>query len=151
MPLTDPEVTFWSYLMARSVADIFPVAALPLADTLVVVLSSFHNSDVGRELSFGALGAAVLTPLMALLVHLEVSPWPETPSALPILVFALLSLLAALALSWVKLPSVWYSRRMELGERPSQRVSHPGEAGVLLFVLLLLGIFWAALETYLPW
>ncbi|XP_059487600.1 uncharacterized protein LOC132203683 isoform X2 [Neocloeon triangulifer] len=150
-PLTDPEVTFWSYLLARSVADIFPVAALPLADTLVVVLSSTHNSDVGRELSFGALGAIVVAPLVSLLVKFEITPWQDTPSALPILVFALLSLLAALALSWVKLPSVWYSRRMELGERPSVRVTHPGEALALLFVLLLLGLFWGALETYFPW
>ncbi|CAB3359026.1 Hypothetical predicted protein [Cloeon dipterum] len=151
LPSTDPQVTFWSYLLARSVADIFPVAALPLADTMVVVLSSVHNSDVGRELSFGALGAAVITPLVSVLVHYEITPWQNTPSALPILVFAMLSLLAALVLSWVKLPSVWYSRRMELGERPSVKVTNPGEAVVLLFVLLLLGIFWGALETYFPW
>jgi fucose permease len=141
MPLTDPEVTFWSYLMARSLADIFPVAALPLANTLVVIQATTHSSDVGRELSFGALGAAIFPPLMGLLVHLDVSPWPSTPSALPILVFALLSLLATFALMWVKFSSVWCSRRMELGGRPSSKVSHPGEALALLFVLLLLGIF----------
>jgi hypothetical protein len=147
----DPSLTFWSYLLARSVADIFPAAALPLADTLVVVLARDHQSDVGRELAWGALGAGVLVPVVCGLVLADITPWPETPSALPILAFAFLSLLAAAALSGVRLQPAWYSRRMELGGRPGPRVTHTGEAVALLAVLAVLGFFWGALDSYLPW
>ncbi|KAF4526631.1 hypothetical protein B566_EDAN015401 [Ephemera danica] len=148
---SDPRVTFWSYLLARSVADIFPAAALPLADTLVVVLARDHHSDVGRELAWGAMGAGLLVPAVCALVMADITPWPETPSALPILAFAFLSLLAAAALSGVRLQSAWYSRRLEIGGRPGPRVSHTGEAVALLAVLAVLGFFWGALDSYLPW
>jgi hypothetical protein len=147
----DPSLTFWSYLLARSVADIFPAAALPLADTLIVVLSRDHQSDVGRELGWGALGAATLVPAVCFLVHIDITPWPETPSALPILAFAFLALLAAAALSGVRLQPAWYSRRMEIGGRPGPRVAHTGEAIALVLVLVILGFFWGTLDTYLPW
>lgn len=54
----DIDVTYWSYLLIRSIADIFPVSIIVLLNTAVIIATretSTGRSEIGRQLAWGAL------------------------------------------------------------------------------------------------
>ena len=91
----NPQLTFWMYLVIRSLADIFPTAAVALLDASVVIATretSCGRGDVGRQLAFGSFGFAIFGPLTGYLTTIV----PKSPIYyLPIVLHCLMVLLAA--------------------------------------------------------
>lgn len=60
-------ISFWLYLIIRSIADIFPAAAVALLSTAIVIATretSTGRGDVGKQLAAGALGFAIFAPII---------------------------------------------------------------------------------------
>jgi MFS_1 like family len=93
----DPDVTFWSYLLIRSVADIFPVAAITALDTAIIIATretSTGRSEVGKQLAWGSLGWAIFAPIAGAIQLPEEAP----AYMVPIVGGCVLMLLAAIVL-----------------------------------------------------
>ncbi|KAG8224928.1 hypothetical protein J437_LFUL006428, partial [Ladona fulva] len=76
--LGDPRLTFWSYLIVRSVADCFPAAALTVLDTTLLLPSLISP---GKQLASGALGIAIAAPITSGLLILQQNEWSYTFSS----------------------------------------------------------------------
>ncbi|XP_051175961.1 uncharacterized protein LOC127291081 isoform X2 [Leptopilina boulardi] len=152
----NPQLTFWMYLVIRSVADIFPTAAVVLLDAAVVIATretSCGRGDVGRQLAFGSLGFALFGPLTGYLTTIVPK---SSVYYLPIVLHCLMVLLAAcVALSAngmpLSPPEWWWQTRCGMLALPMSAVKRYGsETAALVFVLIIMGIFWSAMDTYLP-
>lgn len=151
------EAAFWMYLFVRSVADIFPTTAVALIDAAVVIATretSCGRGDVGRQLAFGSLGFALLGPLAGYLSTLTSDIGPAY--WLPLVLHAALMILAAIvALSAngmpLSPPEWWWHTRSGMLALPMSAVKRYGcETAALIFVLLVMGTFWSAMDCYLP-
>lgn len=99
----DPSATFWSYLIIRSIADIFPTAAITLLDAAVIIATretSTGRGDVGRQLAWGTFGFSIFAPLVGFLSQ---DVMPATPAfAICIIFFAIFMVIAAIILIFAK-------------------------------------------------
>lgn len=154
----DPEYTFWSYLIIRSIADIFPTAAIVLFDAAIIIATretSSGRGDVGRQLAWGTVGFAIFAPIAGYLSQ-DVMP-ASSAHAIAIIMFAAFMILAALITLFssgmpLSPPEWWWHTKCGMLALPMSSVKHyKFETGVLVFVLFLLGIFWSTLDSYLPW
>lgn len=60
-------ISFWLYLCIRSIADIFPTAAVVLLSTAVVIATretSTGRGDIGKQFAAGALGFGLFALLI---------------------------------------------------------------------------------------
>ncbi|XP_011503050.1 PREDICTED: uncharacterized protein LOC105366338 isoform X2 [Ceratosolen solmsi marchali] len=149
------QLTFWMYLAIRSLADIFPTAAVALIDAALVIATretSTGRGDVGRQLAFGSLGFAAFGPLSGYLATL-LGPSPAYYA--PIVLHVLLVLLAAcICLSANDMPLSppewwWHTRNGMLALPMSAVRKYGGETVALLLVLVVMGTFWSAMDSYL--
>lgn len=152
----DPDTTFWYYLVIRSIADIFPTAALVLFDAAIIIATretSTGRGDVGRQLVWGTLGFAITAPLVGLAAEYE----QGTVYITPIITFAIFMIVAAvitLFASNIPLspPEWWWHTKCGMLALPMSTIRHYRvETGALLFVLFLLGVFWGGVDSFLPW
>lgn len=152
----DPTLTFYSYLGIRSAADAFVTAGVTLVDAAVVIAThetSCGRGDVGRQLAFGSLGFAVFGPLSGYLATL----FPKNPMLYaPIGLGAALIMLAAVVALLAKgmplsPPEWWWHTRSGMLALPMSAVKRYGSETAALFVILvILGVFWSAMNSYLP-
>ncbi|XP_046480637.1 uncharacterized protein [Neodiprion pinetum] len=154
----NPDHTFWSYLVVRSIADVFPTTAVALLDAAVVIATretSCGRGDVGRQLAFGSLGFAIFGPLTGYLTSLVEGAQPSF--SIPIDIFAALMVISALIAVFangmpLSPPEWWWHTRSGMLALPMSAIKrYGGETAALLFVLVIMGIFWSAMDTYLPW
>ncbi|KMQ98495.1 macrophage mhc class i receptor 2-like protein [Lasius niger] len=151
------EAAFWMYLIVRSIADIFPTTAVALIDAAVVIATretSCGRGDVGRQLAFGSLGFALLGPLTGYLSTLTNDFGPAY--WLPLVLHAALMILTAvIALSAngmpLSPPEWWWHTRSGMLALPMSAIKRYGsETVALVFILLVMGTFWSAMDSYLP-
>ncbi|XP_029155210.1 uncharacterized protein LOC114928293 isoform X2 [Nylanderia fulva] len=151
------EAAFWMYLIVRSIADIFPTTAVALIDAAVVIATretSCGRGDVGRQLAFGSLGFALLGPLTGYLSTLTNDFGPAY--WLPLVLHAILMILTAIiALSAngmpLSPPEWWWHTRSGMLALPMSAVKRYGsETVALVFILIVMGTFWSAMDSYLP-
>ncbi|XP_044579842.1 uncharacterized protein LOC123261971 isoform X1 [Cotesia glomerata] len=151
----DPDMTFWMYLTIRSIADIFPTAAVTLVDAAIVIATretSCGRGDVGRQLAFGSLGFALFGPLAGYL-NLLIAPKPAY--LLPIILHVAMMILAAIvALSSngmpLSPPEWWWHTRSGMLAVPMSAVKRYGsETAALVVVLIVLGTLWSVMDSYL--
>ncbi|KAK9875681.1 hypothetical protein WA026_009477 [Henosepilachna vigintioctopunctata] len=145
-------ISYYLYILVRSIGDIFPVAALVLIDAAIVIATretSTGRGDVGKQFAFGALGLAVFPPLVGWLGH--------GSYLAAIITFTVLMLLAAIILVLDTMmplspPEWWWHTRCGLLALPMSSVRKYGfEVIALGIVFFLLGIFWNAIDAFLPW
>ncbi|CAL7939106.1 unnamed protein product [Xylocopa violacea] len=150
-------LVFWTYLAIRSAADIFPTTAVALIDAAVVIATretSCGRGDVGRQLAFGSLGFAIFGPLTGYLSTLMENL--NSFCYLPICMHALLMLLAAyVAISAngmpLSPPEWWWHTRSGMLALPMSAIKRYGsETAALVIVLIIMGTFWSAMDSYLP-
>ncbi|XP_034952618.1 uncharacterized protein SP1173 [Chelonus insularis] len=151
----DPDMTFWMYITIRSIADIFPTAAVALIDAAIVIATretSCGRGDVGRQIAFGSLSFAIFGPLVG---YLNTIMPPKPAYFLPIVFYVGLMIFAsiiALAATGMPLspPEWWWHTRSGMLAVPMSAVKRYGsETAALVLVLLVLGIFWSAMDSYL--
>ncbi|EZA56010.1 uncharacterized protein LOC105278708 isoform X2 [Ooceraea biroi] len=150
------KAAFWMYLFVRSVADIFPTTAVALINAAVVIATretSCGRGDVGRQLAFGSLGFALLGPLSGYLSTLtnDIGPAYWLPLVLHAALM-ILSAIVALSANGMPLspPEWWWHTRSGMLALPMSAVKRYGcETAALIFVLLVMGTFWSAMDTYL--
>lgn len=96
----DVETTVWSYFTIRLIADIFPLAALVLLDTSIIIATretSTGRGDVGHQFAWGSLGWAMFSPIVGLF---DVSE--EVPYLLPFSVGVILLFISAVILLFAR-------------------------------------------------
>lgn len=146
----DPELTFWSYLILRSVADIFPTTALALLISCLVVGTRETPQFICRPLVFGAVGFG-LFPVIAD-VLLLVLPSDVNEYFINFGFFAVLSIISTLILIFNRsLPLSPVDYHLHSGTGQLKLRGAGGETAALMGVLVLLGIFWSSLDSYFPW
>ncbi|XP_006607714.1 uncharacterized protein LOC102675846 isoform X2 [Apis dorsata] len=150
-------LVFWTYLTIRSVADIFPTTAVALIDAAVVIVTretSCGRGDVGRQLAFGSLGFAIFGPLTGYLCTLMENL--NSFYYLPIGIHAAMMLLAALVAFCangmpLSPPEWWWHTRSGMLALPMSAIKRYGsETAALVIVLIVMGTFWSAMDSYLP-
>lgn len=150
------EVTLQSIycsLQVRSIADIFPTAALALLAAIIVVAThetSIGHGDVGRQLAWGWVGLALSGVIMGFLSLLELGQpyyWLQFVSCAILMICASVVVIFAKSLPLGQ-PEWWWHARgsVILGVH-----RYSWELAALTLILILLGIFWSALDSYLPW
>ncbi|XP_063223965.1 uncharacterized protein LOC134531882 [Bacillus rossius redtenbacheri] len=151
----DPQLTFWSYLVLRSLGDAFTAAAVTLLDASVVVATretSAGRGDVGRELAWGALGCALFAPAVGAVLSHATGPAPPVYYA-AFACFAALMLLSAVVVASARSAPLappewwWHARGAPLGGAARSA----SEIAALSAVLVLLGALWSAIDSFLPW
>ncbi|XP_037967817.2 uncharacterized protein LOC105385226 [Plutella xylostella] len=152
----DPSYTFWSYLVVRVLADIWPTAALALLGAACVIATretSLGRGDVGRQLAVGTIGLVIFPPLAGLAAK-EV---PEAPYLIPFVMHAVFMLIGALILIFdshmpLSAPEWWWHTATGVLTMPMNAIRRYGaETAAIFAVVTLLGTLWSAIDTYLPW
>lgn len=152
----DPTSSFWAYFILRSIADIWPTAALALLSTACVIATretSLGRGDVGRQIAFGTLGLAIFPPLAGL----AADQMPDTPYLVPFILHAIFMILAALILVFdshmpLSTPEWWWHTATGVLALPMNVVRRYGaETAAVFVVVALLGILWSGIDAYLPW
>lgn len=147
---TRDDTSFWLYLFLRSIADIFPAAAVTLIDAAVIIATretSTGRGDVGKQFAIGALGLAIFPPIIGA-INLEI---------VALSLFSVFMLIGALIILFDKNmplspPEWWWHTRCGLLAMEMSAVRKYGlETAALGLVLLLLGIFWNGIDPYIPW
>ncbi|XP_020287248.1 uncharacterized protein LOC109856403 isoform X2 [Pseudomyrmex gracilis] len=148
---------FWIYLAARSIADTSSMAALTLINAAVVIATretSCGRGDVGRQLAFGFLGFALMGSLSGYLSTLTIDVWP--PYVAPLLLhsgmmlLAVLIVLLACGMPLTRPERYWHTRNGMLALPLSAIKRYGNEIFVLVLILIVLGTFWSAMDSYLP-
>lgn len=149
----DPELTFWSYLIIRSVADILPATAVMLLNTAIIIATretSSGRGDVGRQLAWASLGWAVFPLVLGLCgVHGEL--------IVSVSVFAVCMLVAAIVLLLAKQmplspPEWWWHTKSGMLAIPLSAIRKYGpEIAAVTLVATVLGVFWSVIDTYQTW
>lgn len=149
----DVELTFWSYLIIRSIADIFPAAAVTLLNTAIIIATretSTGRGDVGRQLAWGSFGWAIFPLIIGLAgVHGEL--------LISVVIFVVCMLLTALILFLAKNmpvspPEWWWHTKSGMLAIPLSAIRKYGpEIGAVTFVAMVLGVFWSVIDSYQPW
>ncbi|XP_055693493.1 uncharacterized protein LOC129795946 [Lutzomyia longipalpis] len=152
----NPSETFWMYLIIRSVADIFPTAAIALLNAAIVIATretSSGRGDFGRQMAWGSLGWAIFAPIMGAIGH----PADIPIYFIPFIVFVSLMVLAALVILLATAmplspPEWWWHTKSGMLAIPMSAIrKYAPETGALLFVTIVLGIFWSAIDSYQAW
>lgn len=145
-------ISFWLYLLVRSIADIFPAAAVALLGTAVVIATretSTGRGDVGKQLAAGAAGFAIFAPI--------IGGCADGEFLYAMICFTVLLCCAVLILLFdssmpLSPPEWWWHTRCGLLALPLSSVRKYGiEIIALGIVLFLLGVFWNAIDAFFPW
>lgn len=147
-----PHETFWSYVLIRSLADIFPVAIITALNTAILIATretSSGRADVGRQLAWGAAGWAVFPLILGVAgVHTDIT--------IPVIVCAVLWIVAAIILILAKHmplspPEWWWHTKIGMLAIPLSAIRKYGpEIAALIAVAIILGAFWSIIDTYQP-
>ncbi|XP_050508392.1 uncharacterized protein LOC114342800 [Diabrotica virgifera virgifera] len=144
--------SFWLYIFVRSIADLFLAATVVLITTAVVIATretSTGRGDVGKQFAAGALGFAIFAPIIG-----GCANGGYLESIICFTVLAALAVLLLLADNSIPLspPEWWWHTRCGLLALPMSSVRKYGwEVASLGLVLFLLGVFWSAIDSFLPW
>ncbi|KAI9587501.1 uncharacterized protein LOC119632554 [Glossina fuscipes] len=154
----DLEATLGGYMAIRILGDIFPMAALTLLNTAIVVAvreTSEGRGEICRQYAWGAVGYVLLiSPLDVFFFNQE--SW-ETAAMVALILVIICFVLAAIVLliaSNMPLspPEWWWHTKTGMLVYPMSAIRKYGpEIFVLCLVCLLFGTFWSSIHSYLMW
>ncbi|XP_029713180.2 uncharacterized protein LOC109418703 [Aedes albopictus] len=140
----DPELTFWSYLLLRSFADAFPLAAIVLLNAATIIATretSTGRGDFGRQIVWGAIGWALFYFVLSWVFETY-----YVYVALVVLAAIVLLLSSGMPLSP---PEMWWHTKCGMVAIPMSAIRrYVPEAAGLCLVTLILGTFWSVLDNY---
>lgn len=148
----DIEVTFWSYMAIRSLADIIPVSLIVLLNTAVIIATretSSGRSEIGRQLAWGALAWAIFPSILAICgIHGDIF--------VPVIICAVLWVIAAVILllpNGIPLdpPEWWWHTKSGMMAIPLSAIrKFSTEIVAVSIVAVVLGAFWSIVDAYQP-
>ncbi|XP_066146488.1 uncharacterized protein SP1173 [Euwallacea fornicatus] len=145
-------ISFWLYLFMKSCGDISIAAAVTLLGTAIVIATretSTGRGDIGKQFACGALGFGLFA---ALIGRFAAGRFDEGIICFTILILLAIIILLADEKMPLSPPEWWWHTRCGLLALPMSSVRKYGlETAALGIILLLLGIFWNAIDSFLPW
>lgn len=147
----NPTTTFWSYLILRSIGDLCLLTTICLLDAVTIWSTVDYEGAYGRIHAWAALGIAALAPFSgALLDHFtDMNGKADfSPPAFLSAGFAVLTCALVIAFPLQRQKSAQFQQVIT----PSKHVRFFSfEMVVYLFIVLILGMQWSILFTFLPW
>lgn len=147
----NPKVTFWVYLVLRSIGDLCLLTTICLLDAITIWSTIDYEGAYGRIHVWAALGMAALAPLSGTLLdfHANLHGKPD---------FSLCAYLAAaFSMISVILITIWPIHRQKSSHfqqslTPTKEVNFCSvEMVIFLLIVLILGTQWSIMYTFLPW
>ncbi|GIX86050.1 hypothetical protein CDAR_285601 [Caerostris darwini] len=147
----NPSTTFWSYLILRSIGDFCLLTAICLLDAVTIWSTVDYEGCYGRIHVWAALGMAFLAPISGSLLdyytdmdgRIDFSP-PSFLSA----IFAVICCAFIIVLPLHRQKSQQFQQNI----LPTKDVKFfSGEMIIFLTIVLILGMQWSVLFTFLPW
>lgn len=145
-------VTYWSYLVIRIIADLFPVSIITLLNTAIIIATretSSGRADVGRQLAWGAFGWFLFVTALGIFgVHSDITA--------PVILCIITWITAAIILVFAKNmplspPEWWWHTKSGMMAIPLSAIRKYGlEIAALTVVAVVLGAFWSVIDTYQP-
>lgn len=149
----DAELTFWLYLLIRSVGDLFAAAAITLLNTAIIIATretSSGRGDVGRQLVWASVGWALFPLVLGLCgVHAELFV-----SVAALCVCSLVAVVVLLCAKQMPLspPEWWWHTKSGMLAIPLSAVRKYGPEIVAVgLVAVVLGVFWSVIDSYQTW
>ncbi|XP_076362743.1 major facilitator superfamily domain-containing protein 6-like protein B [Tachypleus tridentatus] len=149
----NPILTFWAYLGVRAVADLGLVTAVCLLDAITISSTNDYDGTYGRTRVLGALALAIFPPISGFLIdyYSDISEQPDySPSVFIFDGLALITCALAVALP---LSAGWKGKYIVTPEKLMKK-KHKFwslEMIFLLFLVVVLGVQWGYIETFMHW
>ncbi|KAF8767345.1 Major facilitator superfamily domain-containing [Argiope bruennichi] len=147
----NPTTTFWSYLVLRSIGDLCLLTAICLLDAVTIWSTIDYEGCYGRMHVWAALGMASLSPISGSLLdyytdmdgRIDFTPPSFLASAFSVIACALIIVLPIHRQK---------SLQFQQAVMPTKEVKFfSGEMIIFLFIILIFGMQWSILYTFLPW
>ncbi len=145
----DPSITFWSYLLVRTVLGVLTAASLMMFEGAVMATIQELGGDYGIQRFVGNFGAIVFAPLGGYLIDVTTPEDATRPNfSASVYIYLALKLSAAVMLLFIRLDFRPPGERIlkNLG----QVVKNP-EVVMFLVQMMFAGTFWGYIEGFLFW
>ncbi|XP_015917158.1 major facilitator superfamily domain-containing protein 6-A [Parasteatoda tepidariorum] len=146
----NPSTTFWSYLILRSLGDMCLLTAICLLDAVTIWSTVDYEGSYGRIHAWAALGIATLAPISGTALDYYTDMDGRADFSVPSLMSAAFALVTA-ALVIIFPIHRHKSADFQQSVLPPKMKFLTGEMIVFLIVILILGMQWSVLFTFLPW
>ncbi|XP_039486256.1 uncharacterized protein LOC120448355 [Drosophila santomea] len=146
------------YTTIRLIGDIFPMAALTLLNTAIVIAvreTSEGRGEVCRQYVWGAIGYVFfLSPLDKIFFQQEPNYNGAQAALLIFIVYFVVGAVVLLCAKQMPLspPEWWWHTKTGMLVVPMSAIRrYTPEILVLTLVSILFGTFWSSIHSYLPW
>lgn len=149
----NPTTTFWSYLILRSIGDLCLLTSICLLDAVTIWSTVDYEGSYGRIHVWAALGIAALAPFSGALIDYKSGTEGRidiSPSSFISAGFALVSCVFIIFFPIHKLQSTQIQQTF-ISTKDGKSKFFSGEMIVFLIIVLVLGMQWSILFTFLPW
>ncbi|EDW78716.2 uncharacterized protein Dwil_GK12581 [Drosophila willistoni] len=150
--------TLVGYTIIRLLGDIFPMAALTLLNTAIVIAvreTSEGRGEVCRQYVWGAIGYVVLfSPLDLFFIHNAPNQDAALAALIILIVCFVIGALILLSASQMPLspPEWWWHTKTGMLVVPMSAIRrYSPEILVLTLVSILFGTFWSSIHSFLNW
>jgi len=151
----DPSLTFWTYLVVRTVLGVLTAASLMMFEGAVMATVQEMGGDYGIQRFVGNFGAIVFAPLGGYIIDITSQPKDEINNVMGrssysavIYVYLGLKLIAALMILMIQLDFKPPGERILSNIRGIVRNA---EVMVFLGMMMFAGTFWGFIEAFLFW
>lgn len=156
--LGDPDKTYTNYAIIRILGDIFPMAALTLLNTAIVLAvreTSEGRGEVCRQYVWGAIGYVLLfSPLDLVFFDQDMQDDAALVSLILVIVCFVLAALVLVVATQMPLspPEWWWHTKTGIMVYPMSAIRrYSPEMVVVTVVAILFGTFWSSIHSYLRW
>lgn len=147
----NPTTTFWVYLILRSVGDLCLLTTICLLDAITIWSTIDYEGAYGRIHVWAALGMAVLAPLSGTLFdyYSDMDGRADfSPSTYLAATFSVISCALIFVLPLHRQKSSQFQQALT----PTKEVKFCSiEMAIFLTIVMVLGIQWSLIYTFLPW
>lgn len=153
-------MTLNGYFTIRAIGDIFPLAALTLLNTAIVIAvreTSEGRGEVCRQYIWGAIGYVILFSPLDVLYFSDSVDTQQTAALIALVLVIVCFLLAAIVLLIstgmpISPPEWWWHTKTGILVYPMSAIrKYAPEMIALTLIAIILGTFWGSVHNYLRW
>lgn len=154
------DTTLDGYFTIRAIGDIFPLAALTLLNTAIVIAvreTSEGRGEVCRQYIWGAIGYVILFSPLDVLYFSDNVETQQTAALIALILVIVCFLLAAIVLLIstsmpISPPEWWWHTKTGMLVYPMSAIrKYAPEMFALTLIAIILGTFWGSVHNYLKW